>query len=135
MARSSEGGGDGGGADDRGPLTTVEDADGRTAVVSVDGDTTIWSGSALDDELVRLKGAGFDRIVVDLSSAGLLNSKLLDALVRCSADLDPRRGAGLAVVTTVDYVRQILEVTESGGLLFLADTRDEALESLPAGEP
>ncbi len=107
----------------------------RTAVVTVDGDTNIWSGFALDDQLVSLKGEGVDRIVVDLSSAGLLNSKMLDALVRCSAGLDPRLGAGLAVVTTVEYVRQILEVTETGGLLFLADTSEEALESLPVGEP
>lgn len=117
------------------PFTTVEGVDGRTALVVVHGNTDIWSGFALDDELVRLKRSARDRIVVDLSDAGLLNSKLLDALVRCSADLDPRVGAGLAVVTTVGYVRQILEVTESGGLLFLADTRDEALDvlaSLPA---
>ena len=113
----------------------VERVNARTAVVTVDGDTNIWSGFALDDELVSLKGDGCDRIVVDLSAAGVLNSKMLDALVRCSTDLDPRRGAGLAVVTTVDYVRQILEVTETGGLLFLADSRDEALESLPIGEP
>ncbi len=113
----------------------VDRLDRRTAVIAVAGDTTIWSGFALDDQLGSLKRDGYDRIVVDLSDAGLLNSKMLDALVRCSADLDPRLGAGLAVVTTVDYVRQILEVTETGGLLFLADTRDEALESLPAGEP
>ncbi len=113
----------------------VDRVDRRTAVIAVAGDTTIWSGFALDDQLASLKRDGCDRIVVDLSGAGLLNSKMLDALVRCSADLDPRRGAGLAVVTTVDYVRQILEVTETGGLLFLADSRAEALESLPAGEP
>jgi anti-anti-sigma regulatory factor len=117
-------------------VTAVEAVDARTSVVVVNGDTNIWSGFALDDELIRLKKGGCDRIVVDLSSAGLLNSKLLDALVRCSADLDPSRGGGLAVVTTVDYVRQILEVTETGGILFLADTRDDALDalaSLPAG--
>ena len=132
MPRSSEWGDDVGGGPGPGPFT-VDVVDGRTAVVLVAGDTDIWSGFALDDELVRLKSEGRDRLVVDLSRAGLLNSKLLDALVRCSADLDPRVGAGLAVVTSVDYVRQILEITESGGLLFLADTRDEALDSLPVG--
>ena len=131
MPRSSEWEDDG---EPRGPAPiTIEVVDSRTAVVAVAGDTDIWSGFALDDELVRLKSEGRDRLVVDLSGAGLLNSKLLDALVRCSADLDPRIGAGLAVVTSVDYVRQILEITESGGLLFLADSRDEALDSLPVG--
>ena len=109
----------------------VERVDGDTAVLTITGVTDVWSGGEIDDLLVELKRDGRRRIVVDASDANWLNSKVLDALVRCSADLDPRDGAGLAVVTSQSYVKQILEITTTGGVLFLADTRDEALDALP----
>ena len=40
-------------------------------------------------------------------------------------------GAGLVAVIGPGYVRQILEVTETGGMLYLAASRYEAIESLP----
>ena len=111
--------------------TGIEEIGDDTAVITVRGETDLWSGSEIDDLLIGLKNAGRRRIVVDASAAAWVNSKVLDALVRCSADLDPRDGAGLAVVTSQSYVKQILEITATGGVLFLADSRDEALESLP----
>ena len=35
------------------------------------------------------------------------------------------------MITEQQYIRTILEVTETGGLLFLAEDRDDALEALP----
>ena len=58
------------------------------------------------------------------------HAKLLDALVRASAGQDPRKG-GIAVVAEADYIRQMLEISETGGVVLLAENREEALEALP----
>jgi anti-anti-sigma regulatory factor len=108
----------------------IEEIDERTAVVVVD-QTHVWTGEEIDKVFADLKRGGRSRIVVDASNARLLNSKVLAALVRCAADLDPREGAGLALITQHDYVKQIVEITATGGVLFLADSRDDALEALP----
>ncbi len=109
----------------------VEKLDADTAVVRVTLDPLGEVSAELTDEIVALLDGGTCRIVVEFAGGGLLNSKLLDALVRATAGQDPRRG-GIAVVTGVDHVRQMLEISETGGLLILADSRDEALEILPA---
>ena len=112
----------------------VEELDGQTALVVIDH-THVWSGEDLDRTFAELKASGHGRIVVDASRSRLLNSKVLDALVRCAADLDPREGAGLALITQHDYVKQIVEITATGGVLFLADSREEALDALPRPRP
>ena len=111
-------------------MPKVEEVEDDTAVVTVEV-TNVWSGEEIEAVFAELRATGRTRIVVDASSAPLVNSKILDALVRCAADLDPRDGAGLALVTRLDYVKQILQVSMTGGFVFLADTREEALEMLP----
>lgn len=108
----------------------IEEIDDDTAIVVV-GMTHVWTGQEIDEAFTALKAAGRRRIVVDASGARLLNSKVLDALVRLAADLDPREGAGLALITSHDYVKQILQVSTTGGIVFLADSREEALAALP----
>jgi anti-anti-sigma regulatory factor len=108
----------------------IEEIGEDAAVVTVGG-THIWTGEEVDDALEALKRAGRRRIVIDASEAQWLNSKVLDALVRCAADLDPREGAGLALITKHDYVKQIVEISATGGMIFLADSREEALGALP----
>ncbi len=112
---------------------SVDEVGDDTAVVTLKGQTHVWSGEEVSEMLGRLVRAGRRRLVVDASAADWLNSKVLDVLVRCAADLDPREGAGLAVVTRQSYVKQILEITATGGVLFLADSREEALYALPRG--
>jgi anti-anti-sigma regulatory factor len=109
----------------------TERVDPQTAVVTVRAAAGIASGQEVFELLAGLKAAGVRRLVVDLRTPQMLNSKVLDALVRAAADLDPRDGAGLAVITEQQYVRTILEITADGGLLFLAESRDEALDALP----
>jgi hypothetical protein len=108
----------------------VEPLDGVLAVVAVRGLTHGPDAERLFDLLTDLVEQGRTRLVVDLRSSRLLNSKLLDALARVSARLDPRRGEGLAVVTETDYVLTMLEIAASGGVLMLASSRGEALEAL-----
>ena len=108
---------------------SVEHVDDRTAVVVLRGDTLGLAADELATALRSLVGDGARRVVVDFSRLAVLNSKLLDALVRASRDQDVGQG-GIAVVTGHGYVGQMLEISETGGLVLLADTREEALEIL-----
>jgi len=107
----------------------TERLDGQIAVVSVEGDTLGLSADGLGTELGALAADGVARMVVDFSSLPVLNSKLLDALVRSSRDQGSDGGA-IVVVAGHGYVGHMLEISETGGLVLLADTRDEALEIL-----
>jgi anti-anti-sigma regulatory factor len=108
----------------------IEEIADDTAVITLET-THVWSGDEIDAMFASLTAAGRRRIVVDASAAPMVNSKVLDALVRCAADLDPRDGAGIALVTRLDYVKQMLTVSTNGGIVFLADTREDALDALP----
>lgn len=109
----------------------VQRVDDRTAVITLHAEAGTAAGTHVEQLLDDLRGQGVNRLVVDLRSPQMLNSKVLDALVRAAKDLDPREGAGLAVITEQQYVRTILQITATGGMLFLAESRDEALEALP----
>lgn len=109
----------------------VEHVDARTAIVTLRVGAGTDAGRDVEALLARLRAGGVDRLVVDLRSPQMLNSKVLDTLVRGAADLDPRDGAGLVVITEQQYVRTILDVNATGGMLFLAEDREEALDALP----
>ena len=109
---------------------SIEHVGDSVAIVAVERTTLGPDATRLTEVLDQLIAEGNPRIVVDLSIAPLVNSKLLDALVRLSARIDPRAGEGIAVVTGTSYVRHLLEIGVSGGVLLLADSRDEALEAL-----
>jgi anti-anti-sigma regulatory factor len=109
----------------------VERIDDRTAIITLHVEAGTDAGAQVGAQLAELREGGTDRLVVDLRNPAMLNSKVLDALVRAARDLDPRRGAGLAVITDQQYVRTILQITATGGMLYLAESRDEALAALP----
>jgi anti-anti-sigma regulatory factor len=109
----------------------VERVDDRTAFITLHAEAGTAAGRHVDALLAELREQGVNRVVVDLRGPQMLNSKVLDALVRGARDLDPRDGAGLAVITEQQYVRTILEITATGGMLYLAESRDEALDALP----
>jgi anti-anti-sigma factor len=108
----------------------VERVDAATACVSIRADVKHGDRAVqLEDVLAGLIAEGVRRIVVDISAVTFLNSKLLDTLVRVSARIHPREG-GVAVVAAQGYVRHMLEVTESGGVLLLEHDKDAALAAL-----
>jgi len=108
----------------------VERIDADTAAVRVAPDALGWIADELYDEVVGLLEGGTCRIVVEFVDDGVLNSKLLDALVRASSVAGQR--GGIAVVAGQGYVRQVLEISETGGVVLLADSREEALEAVGA---
>jgi anti-anti-sigma regulatory factor len=109
----------------------VERIDDRTAVITLHPEAGTAAGEHVGALLAELREQHVDRLVVDLRGPQMLNSKVLDALVRAARDLHPRDGAGLAVITEQQYVRTILQITATGGMLYLAESRAEALEALP----
>jgi len=110
----------------------VQSLEDGTVCVTVPSDPL----GATADELARVVGElveGHDvDVIVDFAGAGLLNSKLLDALVRASAKQTPGTGV-IAVVVSEGYARHMLTVSEAGGVLLLAGSREEALEVLREG--
>ncbi|MDQ3740070.1 MAG: STAS domain-containing protein [Actinomycetota bacterium] len=108
---------------------SVEQLDEATACVMVTGRVAMGQPAKLEELLHGLVVAGTRRIVVDLSEVPFLNSKPLDTLVRISASIDPAH-RGVAVLTSQTYVKHMLEVTESGGVLLLEDSKDAALAAL-----
>lgn len=109
----------------------IERVGERTAVISVTGDPLGGAADELAAAVAELFTDGIPCVVVDFSRMQVLNSKLLDALVRASASQDAEAG-GIAVVAGHDYVRQLLEISATGGLVLLADSREDALEALSA---
>ena len=108
---------------------SIQRIDERTACISITGKVEMGEPAKLEEMLRSLTVAGCTRLVVDLSEVPFLNSKLLDTLVRISAGIDPSAG-GVAVLTSQTYVKHMLEVTESGGVLLLEDSKDAALAAL-----
>lgn len=108
---------------------SIDRASSRTTVVTVHGDPLGSLADELASTVGELLGGGSQSIVVDFSTLPVLNSKLLDALVRASAAQRPGPG-GIAVVAGDAYVRQVLEISETGGPILIAESQAEALEAL-----
>jgi hypothetical protein len=108
----------------------VEHLDDRAAAVVVGDDPLGDVADELADRVGGLLSDGTEHVIVEFAG-GILNSKLLDALVRASAR--QFAGSGIAVVAPPRYVHQMLLVSEAGGPLLLADSREEALEALRDG--
>ena len=108
----------------------TERIDDELSVVALSGATHGPDAEVLSDTISDLVASGRSRVVVDLTGAYLVNSKLLDTLVRVAARMDPRKGEAIVVVTGADYMRHMLEISAEGGLLLLAESRDEAIETL-----
>ena len=110
----------------------IEEIGADVAVITLLTGVDAAAGPRLGDAIAGLRRAGRRRVVVDLASTPLVNSRVLDVLVACAGDFDPRAGEGLAVVTGTGYLRQVLSITRRGGLVFMAETRAEALAALGA---
>ena len=72
----------------------VELVDDRTAIVTLRSAAVRRAGDDVAARARRPGAEGINRMVIDLRNPQMLNSKVLDALVRGAAGLDPRRGAG-----------------------------------------
>ena len=110
----------------------VEQIDERSVSVTVGSDPLGDGADELAECVGRLLEKGNTRVVVEFDGS-LLNSKLLDALVRAAARQPTGEPGGVAVIAPPSYVHQMHLVSATGGPVLLADTRDDALEALGEG--
>ena len=107
----------------------VERLDERSAAVVVGSDPLGDGADELADCVGSLLEDGTSRVIVEFDGS-LLNSKLLDALVRAAARQPQGVPGGVAVIAPPSYVHQMHLVSATGGPVLLADTRDDALDAL-----
>ena len=108
---------------------SVERLDERSAAVVVGLDPLGDGANDLAECVGSLLENGTNRVVVEFDGS-LLNSKLLDALVRAASRQPAGQPGGVAVIAPPSYVHQMHLVSATGGPVLLADTRDDALEAL-----
>jgi anti-sigma B factor antagonist len=99
--------------------------DARTALLRLDGDLDLWSSPQLKSALYDLLAVGHDRLVVDLSGVGFMDSTGLGVMIgvqqRFSAD------ERMAIAAPQAPVLRVLELSGAGAALRVFATRDAAL--------
>jgi len=104
--------------------------DARTTVVSVEGELDLSTAPRLKWMLTDALGSGAQRVLVDLSRVGFMDSTALGVLVAAQRKLgaDER----LAIVCSDERVRQIFEFSGIDGAFAISSTLEQALERLDA---
>jgi len=103
--------------------------DAQSCVLVARGDIDAAACGHLRGWVTNALAGGRLRLVVDLSEAGYLDTRALDALVAAEREA-AARGATLSVVSPLDSrLRIIFELTHLDRYLRLADSRAEAFAS------
>jgi anti-anti-sigma factor len=99
---------------------------GGVVVVSLYGEHDLSSKDALDEKLESLVGAG-ERVIVDLSPVGYVDSAALNSIVHADA-LARQHGLRLTLqFAPASIVARLLALTSLRDHLACADSRDEAI--------
>lgn len=100
--------------------------DAGTRVLVVRGDLDLAASGHLQRWVANALGSGRRRLVIDLTEAGYLDTRALDALISTERQA-AASGATLGVVSPSDSrLRTIFELTHLDRYLSLADSRSEA---------
>jgi anti-sigma B factor antagonist len=99
--------------------------DERTCVVGVEGELDLASAPTLKWTLVDLFGEGRSRLVLDLSSAGFMDSVALSVLIGIERNLE--HDQRMAIASPQPAVMRIFEVTGLVGAFHIFSTVEEAL--------
>jgi anti-sigma B factor antagonist len=106
--------------------------DGRTSVVSVDGDLDLATAPQLKWMLLDALEEGHSHLILDLSLATFMDSTALGVLVGVNRSLDA--GRKLAIVCAHAGVLKIFELSGVDGMFAISPTLDHALaHDRPAG--
>ncbi len=106
---------------------TVAELDPGILVVTAHGELDVWSATMLDEELDRTRQRGSGSLIVDLTSAPLIDSVVLGVLVRHAKQL---RAAGRELVLVTDDPRtvRVIDITGLGHLFRVTRSLADALE-------
>jgi anti-sigma B factor antagonist len=99
-------------------------------VVAVSGEIDLHTSGRLRDEFDGLDVTSVERLVVDLSDVGFIDSTGLGVLVAAARRLPV--GAPLVLVCHTERVREVLLMTGLDRIFPIYDTRDEAVDASSA---
>jgi anti-sigma B factor antagonist len=98
-------------------------------VIAVRGEIDLFTAPALKEALGEAIEAHVDRIVVDLSETGFLDSTGLGVLIGALKRLRARDGR-LTIVNVDESIAKTFEITSLDQILTICATRDEAIAAL-----
>jgi anti-sigma B factor antagonist len=90
------------------------------------GELDLACSDAFRERVERGLAQGARSAVLDMSDVAFMDSSMLRELLRARADMTERGGA-MFLVDVHQSVRRLLELTGTGAMFALVDTRDEAL--------
>ena len=110
-----------------------ESIDAETHVIELGGEVDLYTAPEFKERMVQLIESGKKQIVVDLSKATFIDSTTLGVLVGGVKRLRPS-GGSLALVCTDQNISKIFEITGLDRVFPIHGSREEALQSVAAGE-
>jgi len=108
--------------------TSLEDTRQGVVVVNVCGDVDSFAAPALKEELFACIDSGAERVVIDLTASGFVDSTGLGVLV---AGLKHARGRELAVVSDDAGLWRMFRIVGLDRVFTMYRTRTEALGRTP----
>ena len=106
---------------------TSERLDDDAGLISVSGESDLYTAPQLKGEVLRLIGAGANRLVVDLTHTSFVDSATLGVLLGGLKRLRPK-GGEIVLVIVDPNIRKIFEITLLDRVFPIVDTLPEALE-------
>ena len=106
---------------------TSERLDDDSGLVSVSGESDLYTAPQLKGEVLRLIGAGSNRLVVDLTRTSFVDSATLGVLLGGLKRLRPK-GGEIVLVIADPNIRKIFEITLLDRVFPIVDTLPEALD-------
>ena len=110
-----------------------EEIDADTHVIELGGEVDLYTAPEFKERLVQVIEDGKKQLVVDLSKATFIDSTTLGVLVGGVKRLRPT-GGSLALVCTDQNISKIFEITGLDRVFPIHASREEALQSVAAGE-
>ena len=96
------------------------------------GELDLATNPALEERL-KEAAAGGERVLVDLSECGYIDSTAIATLIRAWQDLNGEAGPGaIVVLATEPAVIRVLDLTGLGKYMQVTEDRDEAMRLLEA---
>jgi anti-sigma B factor antagonist len=106
---------------------TSERLDDETGLISVSGESDLYTAPQLKGEVLRLIGAGSNRLIVDLTHTSFVDSATLGVLLGGLKRLRPKGGEILLVIVDPN-IRKIFEITLLDRVFPIVETLPDALE-------
>jgi anti-sigma B factor antagonist len=112
-------------------LTLGERYEGGATVLEVCGELDVWSGTQLDDCLIKLAAVGRVRVVLDAAGLTFCDAAGIRILIRGNVRAQAEDG-WLRLARVHRRVRRVLAITKLTGVLPAFDSVGDAVAERPA---